>query len=319
MAHPVGMRADVGEEGDAMRIATMATGGIGGLLAARLTAGGHEVAAIARGPHLDAIRSSGLRVRTPSEDLVARPWKVTDNPAEIGPVDAVLFAVKGHALETAARACVPLIGPQTIVIPFLNGIEAADRLAGIVDPGSVGNGVAYVSATISSPGEVTQTTTAAWFIFAERDSRPSARVDQLRAAFRESGVEARTTQDIDREVWTKFIWFAALSGVTAAGRCRLKDILAYPALTDLFREVARETAILARISGVAVDENVEEKTLALARSLPGELRASTAVDLEAGRPIETHWINGAVARLSEAKGLSAPVNRTITGLLAPYI
>ena len=302
-----------------MRIATMATGGIGGLLAARLTAGGHEVAAIARGPHLEAIRSAGLRVRTPSEDLLARPWKVTDNPAEIGPVDAVLFAVKGHALEAAARACAPLIGPQTIVVPFLNGIEAADRLVGILGPGSVSNGVAYVSATISSPGEVTQTTKAAWFIFAERDSRPSDRVDRLRAAFRESGVEARDTQDIDREVWTKFIWFAALSGVTAASRCRLTDVLAHPALTDLFREVARETAALARALGVAVDEDVEEKTLALAHTLPGELRASTAIDLEAGRPIETTWINGAVVRLSEAKGLAVPVNRTITALLAPYM
>lgn len=301
-----------------MRIATMATGGIGGFLAAKLTVGGHEVAAIARGQHLDAIRSSGLRLRTPSGDTVAHPWRVTDAPSEIGPVDAVLFAVKGHGLEEAARACAPLVGPETVVVPFLNGIEATERLAGILDPASVGNGVAYVSTTISTPGEITQTANAAWFIFAERDSRPSDRVDRLRAAFRESGVEARDTQDIDREVWTKFVWFAALSGVTAAGRCRLREVLAHPALTDLFREVARETAALAGATGVRLDQDVVEKILALARSLPSELRASTAVDLEAGRRIETPWINGAVVRLSEAKGLAAPVNRTITALLAPY-
>lgn len=302
-----------------MRIATMATGGIGGYLAAKLTAAGHEVAAVARGSHLESIRSAGLRVRTPSGDLLARPWKVTDEPAEVGPVDAVLFAVKGHALEDAARASKPLVGPETIVIPFLNGIEAADRLAEILDPTSVGNGVAYVSTTVSSPGEITQTANAAWFVFAERDGRPSRRVDHLRAAFRESGIEAPDTQDIDREVWTKFIWFAALSGVTAAGRCRLREVLAHVALTDLFLEVARETAALARACGIPVDDDVVEKTLALAHKLPGELRASTAIDLEAGRPVETYWINGAVVRLSEAKGLAAPVNRTITALLAPHM
>ena len=302
-----------------MRVATMATGGIGGFLAVKLSAGGHEVAAIARGPHLDAIRSAGLRLRTPSGDLVAHPWMATGEPSEIGPVDAVFFGVKGDALDAAARACAPLIGPRTIVVPFLNGIEAADRLARILGRHSVGNGVAYVSATISGPGEITQTGSIARFIFAERDSRPSERVDRLRAAFRESGVEAPDTQDIDREVWSKFIWFAALSGVTAAARCRLRDVLEHPALTRLFEDVAQETAALARASGVAVDADIVEKTLALARSLPGELRASTAVDLEAGRPVETFWINGAVARLSEAKRLASPVNRTIAALLAPHI
>lgn len=301
-----------------MRIATMATGGIGGFLAAKLTLGGHEVAAIARGPHLDAIRSSGLRVRAPTGDLLAHPWAATDAPDTIGPVDAILFAVKGHALEAAARACAPMMGPQTFIVPFLNGVEAAERLVGILGPASVGKGVAYVSTTVSGPGEIAQTADAAWFIFAERDSQPSARVDRLRAALRGSGVEARDTQDIDRDVWTKFVWFAALSRVTAAGRRRLGDVLAHPALTDLFREVAQETAALAGASGVELHQDVVEWSLALARSLPGELRASTAVDLEAGRPIETPWINGAVARLSGAKGLPAPVNRTITALLAPY-
>ena len=142
--------------------------------------------------------------------------------------------------------------------------------------------------TVSALGEITQAANAAWFIFAERDSRPSDRVDRLRAAFRESEVGAPDTQDITREVWTKFIWFAALSGVTAAGRCRLGDVLAHPALADLFREVAQETATLARALGVAVDEDVVDKALELARTLFGELRASTAVDLEAGRPVETY-------------------------------
>ena len=115
-----------------MRIATMATGGIGGFLAVRLAQAGHEVATIARGAHLAAIRENGLTLEGPAGTEVIRPWIATDDPAEVGEVDAVIFGVKGDALDAAARACRPMLGRDTVVVPFLNGVEASDRLLGIL-------------------------------------------------------------------------------------------------------------------------------------------------------------------------------------------
>ncbi len=302
-----------------MRIATVATGGIGGFLAVRLTQAGHSVAAIARGPHLAAIAAGGLRLRTAEGEATVRPWMVTDDPATVGPVDAVIVAVKAGALDAAAEAARPLVGPDTLVVPFLNGVEASGRLAGILGAGPVGNGVAYISTTVAEPCVIAQTGAFARFLFAEADSRPSARVDALRAAFREAGIEAPDTDDIARDVWSKFVFFAALSGVTAAGRCRMAEVMAHPALTDLFRTAAAETAAAARACGIALPDDIVARTMAFAQGLPGAMRASTAVDLEAGRPLETPWINGAVLRLSAAAGLDAPVNRALSALLAPHV
>ena len=140
-----------------MKIATVATGGIGGFLAVKLGLRGHQVATIARGAHLDTISREGLILEAPSGKFTVHPWIATDDPKEVGEVDAVIFGVKGDDLEAAAKACLPLLGPETVVVPFLNGVEAADRLTKIIPEQNVANGMAQVSTTISAPGVTTQT------------------------------------------------------------------------------------------------------------------------------------------------------------------
>lgn len=301
-----------------MRIATMATGGIGGYLAVRLIQAGHEVATVARGAHLEAIRRDGLTLVAPDGRTTARPSLATSDPVEIGPVDAVIFAIKGDGLETAAEACRPLLGPETAVVPFLNGVEAAGRLAAILPERNVADGVAYISTTIVAPGVIQQTGAFARFVFAERDSSASPRIRALRAALTEAGVDSPDTDDIARELWSKFVLFAAVSGVTAAARCTMGDVRSSAPLGQLFRDVIAETAALGRARGVALPETIEADTWAFAEGLPAAMRASTAVDLEQGRPLEIEWISGAVARLSKAAGLDAPVNRALHAVLCPH-
>lgn len=301
-----------------MKIATMATGGIGGFLAARLGEAGHQVATIARGAHLEAIRQNGLRLEAFDGDVTHRPWIATDDPAEVGPVDAILFGVKAGALDAAAQACRPMIGPETAVVPFLNGVEASDRLAAILPPENVANGVAYISTTVAAPGVIRQTGDFNRFVFAERDSRPSARIDRLRAAIDEAGSTAPPTDDIDRDVWKKFVLFTAVSGITAAARCTMKQVLENEPLAGLFRTVLTETAATGRALGVALEENIADETWQQATGFPEALRASTAIDLEQGRPLETEWINGAVMRLAQKAGLAAPANEALYALLSPY-
>ena len=224
-----------------MKIATMATGGIGGYLAVRLAQAGAEVATIARGTHLAAIREGGLTLVTSGVETRARPWMATDDPGEVGEVDAVIFGVKADDLESAAEACQPMIGAHTVVVPFLNGVEAAETPRR--DPAvrkRRADGVAYISTTISAPGTIQQTGDFSRFVFGERDNRPSPRLDALRTAMTEAGVDAPPTDDVEREIWTKFILFAAVSGVTAAGRCTLGDVHDNAALAEVFRGVIAE-------------------------------------------------------------------------------
>jgi len=302
-----------------MRIAMVATGGIGGWLAVRLTEAGHEVACLARGAHLDAIRARGLTLEAGEQRTTVRPWRVTEDAATIGPVEAVIFAVKGDGLVAAAQAMRPLLGPATVVVPFLNGVEATPRLAALLGAGTVAKGVARISTTVAAPGVIAQTGTFARFDFAEADGSQSPRLAALRRALEGAGVEAPVPDDIDLELWRKFLFFSALSGVTAAGRCRIGEVQDNAALGGLFRTVLAETAAVARALGVALPEGAEAEAWAAAQALPRAMRASTAVDLEAGRPVETRWINGAVVRLGAQAGVSVPANATLAALLAPHL
>ena len=301
-----------------MRIATMATGGIGGFLAVKLSNSGHEVATIARNAHLDAIRKNGLRLEGPSGAESAKPWLATDNPADVGEVDAIIFGVMGDHLEDAARACRPMLGSNTVVVPFLNGVEAAHRLLEILPERNVANGMAQISTTIASPGVIRQTGEFNSFVFAERDSRPSKRIDALRQAINEAGSKAPRTNDIERDVWLKFVLFSAVSGVTAAARCTMEDIVSTPELETLFRGVVKESAAIGRSLGVSLAPDTEEKTWSIAQTLPPNMRASTAIDLEHGRPLEIDWISGAAARLSKKAGINAPINEALYAVLLPH-
>jgi len=216
-----------------MKIATMATGGIGGYLAVKLSQAGHQIACVARGAHLSAIQTQG----------VIRPWKVSEDPAEIGPVDAIIFGVKAAALDQAAQKCRPMLGEHTVVIPFQNGVTATSDLMGILPNHHIASGVALISTTISEPGVITQTGNAARFLFAERDSVRSARITALQAAFQQAGIAAPETKDITLDLWMKFVLFSAMSGITATARCTVGDILASQALGRLFCQVMEETAM----------------------------------------------------------------------------
>ena len=301
-----------------MRIATMATGGIGGFLAVKLGNGGHQVATIARGPHLAAILKDGLTLEGASGVERMRPWIATDDPTDVGVVDVIIFGVKGDALEDAAKACLPMLGPDTVVVPFLNGVEASERLIEILPKRNVANGVARVSTTIASPGVIKQTGEFNSFIFAERDSRPSDRIDALRKAIDSAGSSAPPTDDIERDLWSKFVLFSALSGVTAAGRCTIDEVMSLPQLGDLFRRVISETASVGRALGVSLDDAIEEQTWSSMQTFPKNGRASTAIDLENCRPLEIEWISGAVVRLAKKAGVEAPINAALYALLLPH-
>ncbi|KAA3622676.1 MAG: 2-dehydropantoate 2-reductase [Proteobacteria bacterium] len=302
-----------------MRLAIVAAGAVGGYLAAHLIrAGVHDIALIARGANLKAIRDNGLTLTTGDTSFTVPVAHVTDDPATIGPVDAVVFAVKQTDTASAAEICRPLLARDTCVVPFQNGVESAERIESILGKRHACAGCCYVSVTIDKPGVIRQAGQFGRFLFAEADGSQSRRTEALRVALVDAGVEAPVPKDIDVELWTKFSFLVALSGLTAAGRSTIGEIRNDPVTSLVYRRAIEEAVSVARARGVQLPIDIVERHLDFTKTLPAEMRASQAFDLEAGKPLEVEWLSGAVSRLGAVAGVETPVNSTLYAVLKPF-
>jgi 2-dehydropantoate 2-reductase len=301
-----------------MRILALGAGGVGGYFGARLQQAGHEVAFIARGRHFDALRAGGLRLKSPLGDAQLEV-RVFQDPAQAGPADVVLFAVKLWDTEAAARQLQPVVRDGTYVIPLQNGVESIERLGGILGKERVLGGSAYIATRIAAPGVIEHTGTMARLQFGPLLARQRAAAEGFLAACQQAGVNAELSEDIVRANWEKFVFLVGLSSATAVARAPIGVVRADPDLRWLFEEAMRETWQLGRARGVALPDDFVQARLAFADTLPGEMRASLLHDLVSGGKLEAPWLCGAVARMAGEAGLQAPVNRAVFAALKPFV
>ncbi|MBI3707418.1 MAG: 2-dehydropantoate 2-reductase [Proteobacteria bacterium] len=201
-----------------MKIAVIGAGGIGGYFGARLAASGEDVAFVARGAHLAAMKRDGLRLESARGNLHVTPVRATDDPSAIGPVDVVMIAVKLWDTEAAAMAARPLVGRETTVVSFQNGVDAAERMAVIVGPEHVVGGTAQIAAVIAAPGVIRHTGTMAVLTVGELGGGTSVRVGAFAAAGKRAGLDVIESTDMRRAIWEKFILLAPFAGVTTLTR-----------------------------------------------------------------------------------------------------
>lgn len=187
-----------------MKFAVFGAGGVGGYLGARLADAGHEVHLIARGEHLAALQSEGMRVESIFGDTAVK-LPATDAPADIGPCDYVLFCVKAYDTRDAATELAPLLGEETAVVSFQNGVDNERWLTDAIGEDHVVGGVAYIFSTIGEPGVIEHTGGPARFVVGELDGRRTSRIEALDDALSESdGIDAVLADDIRVELWRKF-------------------------------------------------------------------------------------------------------------------
>jgi 2-dehydropantoate 2-reductase len=301
-----------------MKILVMGAGGVGGYFGARLQQAGNDVVFVARGRHLEAIRSSGLKVKSALGEAHLKANALED-PRAAGVVDVVLFCVKLWDTEGAAEQLRPVIGPQTVVIPFQNGVESIDRLKKVLPEGSIMGGSAYIATRIGAPGVIEHTGTMARIRFGVLAPAQRPAAERFLEACRKAGINAELTEDIVSVNWEKFVFLVAMSSATAVARAPIGTVRADPDLRWLFEQAMRETWRLARARGAKLPEDFVDKQLAFADTLPAEMRASLLHDLEAGGKLEAPWLCGAVARMSREAGLDAPVNHAVYAALKPFV
>ncbi len=303
-----------------MRIAVMGAGAVGGYFGARIATAAPdeaEVLFLARGRHLDAIRRDGLRIDSPAGNLHLTGVRATDDPADIGPVDVVLFAVKLWDTETAAAACRPLLGPGTAVIALQNGVTAVEVLRRALGEAAVAGGVAHIAATIAAPGLIRHTGTLARLTYGELDGRRSPRLAAFHALAARSGFDAILTDAILRVIWEKFTFLAPFSGVTALTRQPVGVIRQVPETRALFLDAVAEVARLARARDVDLGSDILARIETLMDGLAPAMKSSMLNDLERGGRLELPWLSGAVVRMGAELGVPTPVHRVIAAALAP--
>jgi 2-dehydropantoate 2-reductase len=300
------------------RIAVMGSGGVGGYFGGRLAAAGYDVSFIARGAHLDAMQRRGLVIESPLGGAAIAPVHAFDDAARIGPVDVILFATKLYDVASAGQMCRALIGPDTVVVSFLNGIDSEDTLIEILGARHVAGGVARISASIARPGVIAHHGNFAALEFGELDGRDSPRLTALLAACERAGIKARIDADIVAAIWKKFIFLASFAAITALTRCAMGPIRRTPQTFALLERAIAEAAAVGQANGVRLGEDPCAAAMRVVHGVGDGIKASMLVDLERGRRLELRALSGAVVRLGRELGLATPVHEFALAALLPY-
>lgn len=298
-----------------MRIGIMGSGGVGGYFGARLAQGGADVTFVARGAHLDAMRGGGLTIEGP-EPVHLPQVRAVEDPAEAGPQDLVMFGVKIWDTPAAVERVRPMVGPQTTVISFQNGVLKDEDMRAAFGPERIMGGVAYIATTIDRPGVIRQTGPMQRLIFGEFDGTRSGRAEAFLAACLKGGINAEVSADIRRDIWQKYVFLVGLSGTTTSMRSRIGPIRSNPQTRAFLRDVMAEVVAVGRALGVDLDADFADQRLAFGDTVPADMTSSMHHDLERGNRLEVPWLAGGVVRLGREAGVPTPLNRAVFDILA---
>ncbi len=301
-----------------MRIAVIGAGGTGGYFGGLLARSGEEVSFLARGRQLEALRSTGLTVKSRLAGTFSLPVHATSDPPEIGLVDLVLFSIKMYDIGSALEGLHYLIGPQTVVLPIQNGIDAAEQIGQVVGMQHLIGGVASVTSQIESPGVIAQTAGPGSLDLGELAGGQSERTQHLLQVLQHAGISTTLSHDIRVALWAKFLFICAFSGVTALTRLTIGQVLACQETSDLLQGVVKEGEALARARGVALPDDMVERFSTMVKALEPWAKGSMAFDLLAGRRLEIEALNGTMVRLGEEHNIPVPFNFAIYAALKPY-
>jgi 2-dehydropantoate 2-reductase len=302
-----------------MRIAVFGVGGVGGYFGGLLAQAGHEVTFLARGDHLRAIQSEGLRVRSVHGDFHVHPARAVEDPSHASPLDYVIVAVKHYHLAGALPSLQRLASPGVTYVPLLNGVDAHEHLSTAVPRQAVVGGLCSIVSMIEAPGVIRQVSQLRQVTLGELEGGPSERVERLVEAWRSQGVDARQTEDIRAALWAKLVFIASFGGISSLARASAGEIRGVAPLRELFEMAMAEIEAVARGLGIRLENDVVARALHMVDGLEAEATPSMQRDVLAGRPFELEAFSGTVVRKGQEAGVPTPVHRAIYALLLPAL
>ena len=298
-----------------MRFIVIGAGGVGGCFGGELARAGHEVTMFARGDHLDALRKKGLTVRAPDEEFTV-PVNATNDTDAFPEADVALISVKSYSLRDVIPAARKAAERGATILPFLNGVTAADELiAGGVPAAAVLGGIARISATRVSPGIVGRLSGFQSMVVGELAGGLSERTTAIADVFRGAHIAGRATDIMQVELWQKFVFITAMAAVCGLSRTPIGPVREARGGTRFIERAVGEVVAVARARGIALPADEAPKTVAYIGTLPPEMKPSFLMDIEVGGQTELDTLSGAVARFAAEAGIECPVHETVTTAL----
>lgn len=297
-----------------MKLAFVGGGAIGSYYAGMMHRAGHSVTLIARGEHLRAVREHGLLVRSPTDQFVAHPT-VDDVHGTLDGCDYVVVAVKGYSIPDVAPQIAAAARAGSVVVPLLNGVDAADRLAACGIPRDcIIGGLAAVSVFRTTPGVVERRSPFDRIIVGEIDRVSRERSTRLATALKAADIDALASDDMPRDLWRKFAFIVPMTVVSGLTRQDMGAALATERGRELIARALAEIVAVSRSGGTPLDSADESKLRTDLLALPVATRPSFLADLERGGPTELELLAGAVSRMGRERGVATPIHDVATAV-----
>jgi 2-dehydropantoate 2-reductase len=299
-----------------MHIAIIGTGGVGGYFGARLAQAGNDVTFVARGEHLKILLKNGLTLKSILGDVHIPDVKATDKISDIENPDLILLAVKAWQVKEIRDELKSIVSPSTVIIPLQNGVSAVDELAETVDRPNIMGGLCRIISKIESPGVIRHFGITPTIVFGELDKTISDRAVEINAMFNNAGIESKLSEDIEAEVWKKFISIC-VSGLMAVTKTSYGEIRELKETREMMIALLNEVYALSQKIGLNIGQDFVEKTVSFIDSITYDSTPSLARDVWEGRPSEIDYQNGTVVRLAEKFGVDTPINRFVYHCILP--
>ena len=300
-----------------MKILVMGTGGVGGYYGGLLAEQGNDVTFIARGSHLYAIRHEGLKVSSIHGDFHVSPANATDNPLNVGAVDLILFCVKTYSTDEAAQAIRPAVGHHTAVLSLQNGVDAADRIGKVVGAEHVVGGATWLSSAVDAPGHIKQVSEFRRIVFGELGGGRSDRIRSIFEVLNQTGLTVEISENIQKVLWTKFVFISAVSSVGSLTRLPMGDYRSIPETRNLLLAIMREVEALARAQNIPLDEDVVAKSMDFIDNSGPHIKPSMQLDVESGHRTELESMVGVIGRQGRELGVPTPAADFVYASLLP--
>jgi 2-dehydropantoate 2-reductase len=297
------------------KIAVVGAGGVGGYFGGKLAAAGVDTTFVVRGKTLDALRTRGLRVESINGDFAVDQVNATDRPTD--PVDAVLMTVKTWQIREAAEQIKPIVHDDTLVVPLENGIDAPEQLSTVLDKRNVAGGLCAIISFVAEPGVIRHVGAQPFITFGELDNRVTPRAERLRDVLRSAGITADISEDIQRAMWSKFVFIAPMSGIGAATRVPVGVWRTMAETRRMAENAIREVVALAAAGGVQLDPQIVTKVMQRYDGLPADATTSLQRDVMSGKPSELDAQLGAAVRLGRESSVATPILETLYETLLP--
>lgn len=298
-----------------MKIYIVGSGGGGGYLGGLLAKSGKDVTFVARGEHHQRIKEEGLKVKSVMGDFEVRPAQVIGSISEIANPDLIIFAVKTYDTEEAAGKLATVVNRNTIIITFQNGVDNDHQIKKQVKNAKVYPGVAYVVSTKTKPGLIEQTGGPRKFIFGDRNHSQNQKVKGTEKLMREAGVDITVSDDITRDLWKKFIFIVAFSGMTAICRSPIGKVLGHPITKALYERCVKEAIQVAKSMNIRVENNTFENIMTTSDNFQPDSKSSLLVDIENQRRTEIEALNGTLVGFAKKRKIDVPINELIYGTI----